>query len=63
MDQDLRHRRRPETVMAYYLSGPPECLEGTAIENWTDAEANIEEGPLEPVTSTDADGTGAEATS
>jgi hypothetical protein len=52
-----------QTVMAYYLSDPPACMDGTPIENWTDAEANIEDGPMEPVTSTDADGTGAEATS
>jgi hypothetical protein len=52
-----------QTVMAYYLSDPPACMDGTPIENWTDAEANIEDGPMVPVTSTDADGSGAEATS
>jgi hypothetical protein len=39
-----------QTVNAYYLSGPPECTDGTPIENWMDAEGNIEDGPLEPVT-------------
>ena len=33
---------------AYYLSGPPECLEGTPLGNWLDAAGNIENGPVPP---------------
>jgi hypothetical protein len=51
-----------QAVNAYFLSGPPDCLDGTPMENWLEAAGNIENGPMEPVTSTDADGTGAEAT-
>jgi hypothetical protein len=37
-----------QTVNAYYLSGPPDCLVGTALDNWLEAEVNIENGLIEP---------------
>jgi hypothetical protein len=34
-----------QAVNAYYLSGPPDCQEGTPLENWLEAAGNIEDGP------------------
>jgi hypothetical protein len=38
-----------QTVNAYYLSGPPDCMDGTPLENWLDAAGNIEDGPQAPL--------------